>query len=138
MNDEPRYILDTSALFTLIEVEPGADRVEEILRSGHSFLPWIVLMELNYITRQELGEAEADRRYALLRESPTRILWEVREALILTAARLKADHHISFADSLILAYTVEKDAVLVHKDPEFEALASQVNLERLPYKSESR
>ncbi len=134
MSDVPRYVLDTSAILTLIEDEDGADRVEEILRSGKVLLPWTVLLEINYITRQESGETEADRRYAMLRESPVTILWNVDEQLILAASRMKARHRISFADSMILAYTLRNDAVLIHKDPEFDALAEQVAQEQLQYK----
>jgi ribonuclease VapC len=101
VSDVPRYVLDTSAILTLIEDEDGADRVEEILRSGKVLLPWTVLLEINYITRQESGETEADRRYAMLRESPVTILWNVDEPLILAASRMKARHRISFADSMI-------------------------------------
>ena len=41
-----RYLMDTSALLTLIEDEPGADRVKEIFRRGQVILPWVALMEV--------------------------------------------------------------------------------------------
>ncbi|MBI5441222.1 MAG: PIN domain-containing protein [Deltaproteobacteria bacterium] len=133
--DGDRYLLDTSAVLTLIEDEAGADRVQEVLESGHSvFVPWPVLLEATYITRQERGEAEAHRRYALLRELGATILWEVDETLVLTAARLKAEHRISLADAIIASYAVQSRAVLVHKDPEYEPLSDALRLETLPYK----
>jgi predicted nucleic acid-binding protein len=61
------YLLDTSALLTFIEDGPGSDRVEEALKDAAILLPWPVLMETCYITLQEMGRAEADRRYALIR-----------------------------------------------------------------------
>ena len=135
MTNDPRYVLDTSAILTLIELEGGFERVEKILRNDQTILPWVVLLEVVYITRRQQGAAEADRRYALLRESPAKLLWDINEPLLLTAARLKAEHRISFADSLILAYTVRQRAILIHKDPEFDALADTIPQEHLPYKT---
>lgn len=129
-----RYLLDTSALLTLIEDETGAERVEQVLAHAESWLPWPVLLEAYYITHQERGEAEADRRYALIKQLPATILWEMDEPTLLTAAQLKATQRLSLADALIAAFAVRHNAVLVHKDPDFESLAGQVSLEALPYK----
>lgn len=41
---------------------------------------------------------------------------------------------ISVADSWILATAIERNATLVHKDPEFDALSDRVAMTRLPYK----
>jgi predicted nucleic acid-binding protein len=127
-------MLDTSALLTLIEDEEGADRVEAILSDEHAFLPWVALLETTYITHQERGQAEAEHRYALAKGLSATILWDMDEPTVLQAARLKAVHHVSLADSIIAAFAIQKDAILLHKDPEFEPLASQAVLEALPYK----
>ena len=74
-------------------------------------------------------------RYALLKQLPVTFLWSVDEPTLLTAARFKAQHHLSLADALIASFAHQHGAVLVHKDPEFEALAGQVRQEPLPYKS---
>ncbi len=132
-----RYLLDTSALLTLIEDEAGADRVEEVLSQGHALLPWVALLETYYITQQERGTAEADHRYALITQLPVTISWQMAEPILLTAARLKAITRISLADAIIAAYAIQWDAILLHKDPKFEALASQLALEALPYKEHS-
>ncbi len=129
------YLLDTSALLTFIEDEDGSDRVEEILRGAGILLPWPVLMETYYITLQKKGRAEADRRYALIRQLKAEILWEMDEPILLTAARLKAEHHVSLADAVIAAFALQHHAVLIHKDPEFEALSGFLPMEALPYKA---
>jgi predicted nucleic acid-binding protein len=129
------YLLDTSALLTFIEDEPGSDRVEEVLKGASILLPWPVLMETYYITLQEKGRAEADRRYALLRQLRAEILWTMDEPILLTAARLKAEHHVSLADAVLAAFAIRNNAVLIHKDPEFDALAGLVPMEALPYKA---
>jgi uncharacterized protein len=64
------YVVDTSAMLAFIEDEEGADRVERILKKERAILPWLVLMEVHYVTRQEAGPGEADRRFALLRQHP--------------------------------------------------------------------
>jgi predicted nucleic acid-binding protein len=130
------YLLDTSALLTLIEDEAGSDRVEEVLKSAAILLPWPVLMETYYITLQEKGRAEADRRYALLRQLRAEILWSMDEPILLTAARLKAEHHVSLADAVVAAFAIRNKAVLIHKDPEFEALTGLLPMEALPYKAQ--
>jgi predicted nucleic acid-binding protein len=129
------YLLDTSALLTFIEDEDGSDRVEAILRGAGILLPWPVLMETYYITLQKKGRAEADRRYALIRQLKADILWEMDEPTLLTAARLKAEHHVSLADAVIAAFALQHHAVLIHKDPEFETLAGFLPMEALPYKT---
>ena len=133
-----KYVLDTSALFTLIEEEDGADRVEEIISTGDALLPSLALLEVHYVTRQERGQGEADRRYALLKQLPCEILWQVDEPTLLTASRFKAGHRLSLADALIAAVALRQEAVLLHKDPEYEALAEEVELETLPYKIKQR
>jgi predicted nucleic acid-binding protein len=121
------FVLDTSAILALIEDEAGADRVEEVLQEEKTFLPWIALLEVHYVSQQERGRAEADRRFALLKRLPCEILWQSDEPTVLTAA--------SLADSLIAALAKARDAILLHKDPEFEPLADQIELEALPYKT---
>ena len=127
------YLLDTSAILTLIEDEPGADRVDELLRTGEVLLPFMAGLETFYISLREAGEDEAERRLFLLRQLPVRWLNTVGEPVLVTAGRIKARHRISLADSLIAAFAIEAGAILVHKDPEYEAL-SDLRQEQLPYK----
>lgn len=129
-----RFLLDTSAILTLLEDEQGADRVESLLREEETLLPFLALLETYYISLQEQPEDIADRRYALLKQLPTTILWDIDEPTLLTAGRFKALHHISLADALIAAFAAQQAAILVHKDPEMAALAGAVELEALPYK----
>jgi predicted nucleic acid-binding protein len=132
---EPPLLLDTSAVLTLIEDEPGADRVEAALRLESTLVPWPVLLETHYILLRDEGQAEADRCIALLKQLGVTIIWGMDEATMLTAARIKAQHRVSLADALIAAFAVRAGAVLVHKDPEFESLAGLLVMEPLPYKA---
>jgi predicted nucleic acid-binding protein len=130
------YVLDTSAILTLLEDEEGAQRVESLLRREEMLLPFLTLLETYYITLQEQSEDVADQRYALLKQLPATILWNVDEPTLLTAGRLKASYHLSLADALIAAFAVRHRAVLVHKDPEMAALSKIVQVETLPYKKQ--
>jgi len=132
---KPKYLLDTSAVLTFLEDENGADRVETLLRQEDILLPYLVLLETYYITRQEETADVADKRYALLKQLPSTILWDVDEPTLLTAGRFKAHHRLSLADAIIAAFALRQGAVLVHKDPELEALTEFVEQEVLPYKA---
>lgn len=129
-----KYLLDISALLTWLEGEDGALRVHALLQHGHALLVWTTLLEVHYIPLQERGERIAAQRYATLMQLPVTVLWEVSEPIILLAVSFKANFHLSFADALIAASASYHHAILVHKDPEFEALRDQVRLEALPFK----
>jgi ribonuclease VapC len=130
-----QFLLDTSALLTLIEDETGAARVEQVLRDGAALIVWTSLLEVVYVTQQERGVSEAERRYALLKVLPVTLLWNMDEPILLIAARFKAGYRVSFADAIIGAYAAYYHAILLHKDPQFEALAGEVDVEALPYKA---
>ena len=132
---KPRYLLDTSAVLTFLEDEEGAERVEMLLRQEEILIPYLVLLETHYITMRERTEDIADERYALLKQLPVTFLWEMDEQTLLTAAQLKARHRLSLADAQIAAYATRNQAILVHKDPEYESLSRVVQLETLPYKT---
>jgi predicted nucleic acid-binding protein len=129
------FLLDTSALLTLIEDEAGAARVEQILREESVIITWMSLLEVYYITQQERGQKEAERRHALLKSLPVTFLWQIDEPMLLTAARLKASHRLSLADTIIAACAIRQQAILLHKDPEYAVLSGQLELEALPYKN---
>jgi predicted nucleic acid-binding protein len=125
-------------VLTLLGDEPGAARVEEILRHGGALIPFVALIETYYLTLQTASPPEAEKRHALLKALPVEVLWHVDEPTALTAAKLKARHRLPLADALVAAFAIARGAVLVHKDPHFESLASQVQLEPLSYKAPPR
>ena len=110
------YLLDTSALFTLIEDEAGAERVEQVLREQPVLITWVSLLEVHYITQQERGIAEAEQRYALLKALPVTLLWAIEEPVLLIAVRLKAAYRLSFANTIVAAWAIQQSATLLHKE----------------------
>lgn len=104
------------------------------MRLETTLLPWPVVLEAHSVILRDEGEAEADRCTALLLQLGVTIVWGMDEATMLTAARFKGRHRVSFADALIAAFTRRSGAVLLHKDPEDESLAGVLPMEALPYK----
>lgn len=138
MESSKSYVLDTSALFCLKDDEAGAARVEEILekaknRQNRTFVSFMTLMEYLYICFIRYGDELAHRAYLQLTLLPVEII-ESDEELRLIAAELKANHNLSVADAWIAATAKKLNAILVHKDPEFEAVKHSVNCFALPYK----
>ncbi|GAB4500936.1 MAG: hypothetical protein Fur0035_04760 [Anaerolineales bacterium] len=131
-----KYVLDTSAVVAMMRLEPGAERVRDLIRAaeGNIILPWVVLYEIYYLTLRTAGEVEAKQRYANLRQLPLQIVWQEGEETLLAAAHIKAACPLSVADSWIAAIAERESAILVHKDPEMEALTGKIDMEILPYK----
>jgi predicted nucleic acid-binding protein len=132
------YVLDTSAIFTFTDQEDGADEVERLLGAAQTNkcqleVCSISLMELYYITLREKGEEQAAKLIALVKSWP--VVWVYPdEKTLLQAAKLKATYRLSVADALVIAVAKLHRATLVHKDPEFEAVAGDLAFLSLPFK----
>ncbi len=130
----PRLVLDTSAVLAIRSDEDGAGRVETLLRSARArrarvFVSFMTRMEMLYRIASEEGPEQAKTAVRLI--DATGIEWVSCEPAILEeAARIKAAGGLSVADAWIAATAVVRDAVLVHKDPEF-ARVRHVQQERL-------
>jgi predicted nucleic acid-binding protein len=132
------YVFDTSAWLALIEDEPGADMVQDLLERISSaevqvLVSFMSFMEVFYITLQEREITEASTRLRIIQSLPiTRV--ESPPSLSIIAASLKAKYHISVADAWIAALAQERNATLVHKDPEFDQIEGELPVLKLPYK----
>ncbi len=132
-----RYLLDTSALLTLRDNEPGADQVAEILYQAQQgkaqcFGCFMSLMEMLYRVWKDENEQDGRLAYQQCLSLPIQWVHE-HEALLEKAAEVKACHPLSLADAWIAAAALLQGAELVHKDPEFSALDCRQLV--LPYKS---
>ena len=131
------FLLDTSALLTLRDNEPGAARVSQLLReaSGNGSPCcgcFMSLMEVFYRVWKDEGESAGREAYAGCLDLPIHWIHESPK-LLERAASVKATHPLSLADAWVAAAALESGATLVHKDPEFEQLTGLME-ERLPYK----
>lgn len=132
-------VLDTFAWFALAESEPGADEVEAQVAAawlGRVSLhaSFVSLAELQYIRTNEQGTDSAEKLIAWVKQQPVHWLHS-DDALCGEAAKLKAAHKVSFADAFVAATAQRLNAALVHKDPEFDALAGVIKLHPLPRKT---
>lgn len=96
------------------------------------FACFMSLMEVLYRVWKNEGEAAGRAAYASCQTLP--ITW-VHEspALLELAAGLKAQYPMSLGDAWIAATALQCNAILVHKDPEFEPVQA-LQHEPLPYK----
>lgn len=136
------YVLDTSALLAFIEEEQGADIVQGLLERAEAeeitiLVSFISFMEVCYITLQERDESEAQERLRLMKGLPIFCV-ESTEALGVVASRFKAGYRISVADAWIAALAKDRNAILVHKDPQFEQVEMEIKVLKLPYKMGDR
>lgn len=123
-------MLDSYALIGYLEDEPFSDRIEELLklaRRGNSrlYLHAIHLGEVYYITLREQGQNLADLAYSRIKAFPLTFVDCIDEELLLTAATLKANYPISYADSFAAAVAKINKCCLLSGDPEFNILEKQ-------------
>ena len=118
----PAFCLDTSAILTLRDDEPGAERVAMLLEGPDPcFSCFITRMEVLYRVWKDEGERSGRFAYEQLQSLP--IQWvDQTEPLLLEASRIKALQRLSVADAWIAAAALLSRATLLHKDPEFEAI----------------
>jgi predicted nucleic acid-binding protein len=123
-----RWLLDTSALLALRDNEAGAEHVAALLQQaidGQSMVLacFMSRMEVLYRVWKDENERQARLADAQLQSLPIRWV-AVSDPLLERAAAIKACHALSVADAWIAAAAQQEGAVLVHKDPEFQAISS--------------
>ena len=118
-----RFLLDTSALLTLRDDEPGTDLVAALLRDPDAKCLACFMTRMEILYRVWKDEGELAGKLALQQCLALPVNWvELSDELLRRAAEIKALNAFSLADAWIAAAAIEHDAVLVHKDPEFKAL----------------
>jgi len=120
-------VFDTEVLLAYYLGEPAGKKVENLLREtmrreNTSYLNIVNLMELYYILYRKSPDL-ADDKEANLRGYGVEIVPVDDDTLWREAARIKAAHAISLADSLAAATAKMKKAkLLVGRDEEFQGL----------------
>ena len=79
-------------------------------------MSWINLGEVYYVVHRAVSRAEAEATLALLR--PMVLLDLPTAERVITAARVKAQHPLAYADAFAVATASAHDAVLLTGDPE--------------------
>ena len=128
--NKPKYMLDSYALLAYFQAENAGAKVRDILKeaatgSAAAFLSVISLGEIYYIVARKRGGEEADVITGDISRLPVGLV-DVTKERVLAAARVKAQHPVSYADAFVVATAIEFTATIVTGDPEFKESESRV------------
>ena len=123
-------LFDSHAILKFYQDEAGADAVEKFLISSRqgklkSYISEINLGEIYYLTIRRLGLAAAKIQLEQFFELPIQIAAPASN-IILTAAEIKAEYAISYADCFAVASALKLGASIVTGDPEFKKVEQLV------------
>lgn len=123
---KPAYVLDSYALFALLQSEKSQARVAELIAQAQSgsitlHLSLINWGELLYITERERDTSAAQRLAQNIDKMPI-ALAGVSRARVQAAAHIKSQYAVSYADAFAIALAQELDAALVTGDPEIKSV----------------
>ncbi len=125
-------VFDSHAILRFAQDEPGAEKVEDLLRASEdgdiqAFISEINLGEIYYITARRLGIESARRfleHFFTLAVERVPASWEIIEC----ASEIKAEHPLSCADCIAAATAIKHHAVVVTGDPEFKKVEHLVGI----------
>lgn len=130
------WVLDAHAVLAWLQGEQGAPRVREVLEAGEADRAQVTICVVNlgevfYVTWRRRGRETANEVLRGLRALPWRVI-SADDALVWHAARLKAEHPLSYADAFAVATAKQEQSPLLTGDREITALPrGVVQLERL-------
>jgi len=129
------YVLDSFAMLTLLQLEPGADQVTALLREAEQgtsrvLMSLISLGEVVYIIERRWGEARLRSFLAYVNAAPIEVS-PVDQDRVFAAAHIKAHHPISYADAFAVALAQELEATVITGDPEFRSVEGSVPVQWL-------
>jgi len=130
-----RFVLDSFALLALLQDEPGAPKVQELLNRAtigdhEVFITVVNLGEVLYTTENRRGLQAAQEALAGIDQSPIRMV-DVDRPLTLAAARLKAATGVGYADCFAAALAQQMTAAVVTGDRDF-GMIEGLDIEWLP------
>ena len=99
----------------------------------HAYASFMTFTEVYYVIWRYKGEEAAKDVMVIMEAMPLECVHSNNQ-LSLNAGRIKANYRLSLADAFVAATAIEKQAVLVHKDPELEPMSKYVKTIQLPYK----
>ena len=126
------YVMDSYALLAFFEAESGNERVRTLLETAEEgkcrlYMCVINLGEVMYIVERERGLPKAQAILSRIDEFAIEIV-DADRVLTLSAAHLKMDCPIAYADCFAAALSQMKNAALVTGDPEFRKIKAEYNV----------
>jgi len=126
-----RFVFDSYAVLALVEDEPGAQVVAEIVadEAAELYLSAISLGEVYYIIFRRQGEAAAEEVVRGVMQEDSLTVVEASWPRVKDAARIKGGGGLSYADAFVLGLSLELGAPVVTGDPEIRAAAGRLGVE---------
>lgn len=126
-----RFVFDSYAVLALVEDEPGAQVVAEIIagEAADLYLSAVSLGEVYYIVFRRQGEPVAEEVVRGVMQEESLTTAEASWPRVKDAARIKAGGGLSYADAFVLGLSLELEAPVVTGDPEIQAAAGRLGLE---------
>ncbi|MFQ5684378.1 MAG: type II toxin-antitoxin system VapC family toxin [Candidatus Binatia bacterium] len=127
-----KNLLDSFAIMTWVQDEPGAQTVEDLLVEANREREKLLLHEVNlaevyYLSIRRVGEEQTRVLAAQLLTLPIQVI-STTPQILWQAALLKAGYSLSLADAFAAATAIILDAIVVTGDPEFETIADLVGI----------
>jgi len=127
-----KIVLDSFALISLFNKEPGWPTVQKCLYELHAkgeraLLCWINWGEVFYVIARRAGRAKAVETMHLLEQLPVE-LENADPELVRSAAEVKSDYAVSYADAFCVATALRHQGVILTSDPEFAAVSERVQI----------
>ena len=121
-----RIVFDCYALIALFRQETGHEFVRDLLVKMandeiEGYLCAVNAGEIYYMISRKSNTKNADAAIAAIKQMPIHIV-EADLKLCMEAAAIKAKHSLSYADAFAAAVTINKKAILITGDDEFENL----------------
>jgi predicted nucleic acid-binding protein len=127
-----KLVLDSFALISLFNKEPGWQTVQKCLyelqaKGERALLCWINWGEVYYVIARRAGRAKALETIHLIEQLPIELV-DVDSQLVKSAADVKCDHSLSYADAFCIATAIRWQGVILTSDPEFATVSQLVRI----------
>jgi uncharacterized protein len=135
MKSQVKIVLDAWALLALIfKEEPAAKIVRGLLLNSSSkspiYISWINLGEVYYTIAQKKGLNAANEILKDIEKLTIRFQVPSKSD-VLSAAKIKSEHKLSYADAFAVSLAQKIDGVIYTGDPEIVLLEGVVKVEKL-------
>jgi len=135
MKSQGKIVLDAWALLALIfKEEPAAKKVRDLLMQSSSkltiYISWINLGEVYYNIARKKGLKAANEIIKDIEKLTIRSQMPSKSD-ILSAAKIKSEHKLSYADAFAVSLAQKIDGVIYTGDPEIVLLKDVVKVEKL-------
>lgn len=126
-----RVVFDSYALIAFFRQEPGYELIRDLLvkisnDESEGYITAINIGEIYYMISRKSNTKNAEIAISALLQFPLHII-EADLKLSLEAAKLKAKYSLSYADAFAAALAINRKAVLITGDHEFDILSEEAN-----------